>query len=102
MRFLKTKILRAQQALKKQDIEPLISPLDTHSKTKPIFTIKKRIPLPKTPPQKVAEYNRTHSRRSLNSAPEIPVVKVDDCSKNIIINYGKAITTFAASELAVP
>lgn len=103
MRFLKTKILRAQEALlNKQKTQSSIILDNSSSDRKEVSQVERSPPTSKISKEKSDEYNKSHSRRSLNCAPEIPTVLSNDCFKNIIINYGKAVLSFAASDFAIP
>jgi hypothetical protein len=109
MRFLKNKIQRAQEALKRQTAKSAEMTHFTNDLT--IKIEENSIPdtdcSPKTGSQGTSPYhNQKRPRRSPteNNNPHIEPSssQTSACLKNLAINYGKAIASFAASPLALP
>ena len=104
MRFLKNKIFRAQQALERINSKETSSDTNSEINSQTVLKIAHTsiIQGPQSATLKVNPYNQKQTRRSLDQVIELPMAQSDTCLKNIAINYGKAIASFAASPLAVP
>lgn len=107
MRFLKNKILRAQEALKRQTAKSAEMTLINNEVTIKI----EETSLPdtdcskKSRPQNTIRHHQPRPRRSptdRNARSELSIPRSDICLKNTAINYGKAIASFAISPLALP
>lgn len=107
MRFLKNKILRAQDAQKMQSAKSSFNSgtpeMDNEIilKTEENSLSNGKYSLEDTP-IKSNDDNQKHSRRGQSALLELPMSQNDTCLKNIAINYGKAIASFSASSLAAP
>jgi len=101
MRFLKTKIFLANQALKKQNIEkeaPLSLSLAHLSEDPTEASSTNEISSPPVSQIEEVDVSPSSSKATRNNS-----LKGDRRpTKNIVVNYGKAITSFALSKLAVP
>lgn len=107
MRFLKNKILRAQAALNIQNAKLASTPESTHSKSQIRASVEEITFSDSDNSQKNGSptTDRKTSRRVLTlstSHVELSTQIYDDCLKNIAVNYGKTIASFAASPLALP
>lgn len=101
MRFLKNKIMRAQQASAKQvsDIEAPVKPLCLEDDT--ISTSEHSTEASQSP----INYAKTDDNSSKNKSKRSKVAvkkRKNSPMKNMALNYGKAIASFAVSHLAVP
>jgi len=96
MRFLKNKIFLANQALDRQN--SLLSPSALNPAHKP--------PLPsQSPPQSDSKSKNSPSNKTPQDSASYSQASLKGDlrpTKNIVVNYGKAITSFALSELAAP
>jgi hypothetical protein len=101
MRFLKNKIFRAQDAQKRQSAKVSLLEDEVLLKTE-TSSLSNDICHSENTPIKSNEYSQKHSRRSQTPLVELPISQNDTCLKNIAINYGKAIASFSASNLAAP
>lgn len=107
MRFLKNKIFKAQEALKRKnnklaafnykheannglklEIEPITFQTDKHSS--------------KREQGNSSPQSYSPSKESLTTIVGLPLLQADTSLKNIAVNYGKTIATFAASPIAFP
>lgn len=100
MRFLKNKILRAQQAHKPEPLDTLSPPDEWCIKEEESSFLDESTQLDESPENfsnlKDAPENRP--RQPKNSSSK----RNDSSMKNIALNYGKAIASFAMSPLAIP
>jgi hypothetical protein len=89
MRFLKNKIMRAAEAQQKRlDTEPLQKLEDQPELVKVVIPIKVQTNLPKL--------------KAKAKGPAVKKRRNPSSTKNLVINYGKAIASFAVSDLAIP
>jgi hypothetical protein len=105
MRFLKNKILRAQQALEQTDSRQTSPDISSDTNSHTALKIE-HISLAHQDlhdvTAKANAFNQKQTRRNAHQVIELPLTQNDACLKNIAINYGKAIASFAASPLAIP
>jgi len=108
MRLLKLKIRKAQEArLKKPNLDSTQSTTDSKQSInikyeEPCFPTKEDFKLASHVYPSSDEVEDSQPKRRRRTTVRAPKKEGAQCTKNIVINFGKAIASFASSDLATP